>query len=764
MMLFLFQNKKNRFLSLSVLGMALLIISLRIKALPNFKTESPASPPPQWNSIPDSGKPYNTILKNELDTLIQRAKLNGKVGITVISNKYQRYEIRKQDQDWFTPASTQKVLVTGAALHNLSADFYPETHLSLSGKKQGTLFQGVLKIKGQGDPNISNRFFTEPLAPFQAWADSIKHWGVDTLKVQIDLDTQYITDINRPEIWKEKHFNKWFGAEISALSFNDNCFGIRVSPGEKIGLSPIVQIYPPIGFVKVQNKAKTVSGKRSRIKFYLDNQINRIILKGTIGKNATSFKRDFPIRNPKNFFKAAMLHSFSQKGLTIIETALAPPKDSVAPKHPLSKPWKSITWRSAPLTNLIREINQMSQNLHAELLLRILGAEKKQLGTRIAGIHVLKDFLNELQLDTNDFQILDGSGLSHLNKIKPFRMAQYLSAMLKHPAAPLFVESMATPGIDGLASIRLNKIGQAHYLKLKTGHIDKVQGLLGYVFGLDGDTLSVSILINDYQKGSWSASKLADSLMNKIAHWYNKENSSLSSLRQLHHDTDTIKSYSNRLQFFSKKLLGKPYFLGPTGEGRFGLISSSPLADFNQFDCVTYIESVMSLAETNHSLETLDTLQKIRYHNGSISYSSRNHYFIEDWIKSNSNRVQLLKLPGSIEVRKEIYKDKFYQSKKLPAPKINPELAFPMLPLDSAIKLASDWSLGKGIWGIAFATHIKGLDVTHTGFVTVSDSIPYLRHASSRGKKIVREERLINYLKSRKSKCPGIVLFKFLKV
>lgn len=95
-------------------------------------------------------------------------------------------------------------------------------------------------------------------------------------------------------------------------------------------------------------------------------------------------------------------------------------------------------------------------------------------------------------------------------------------------------------------------------------------------------------------------------------------------------------SLNGRIETVSESLLGRPYRLGPLGEGPAGEFDAEPLSDLKEFDCTTFVEHVMALALEPDPRKALDvTLQKIRYKDGVVSYETRNHFTELDWVPNN---------------------------------------------------------------------------------------------------------------------------------
>lgn len=728
-----------------------------------------SSPLPAYRTAP------SRLLEQELQAYYKSQKVRGRLGVSVYSIKHGRLEASINDTDWFTPASTLKLVVTAAALDTFPVNSFPTTSMEVTGSLQGRSLVGRVKISGGGDPNISDRFFPDALSPLFPFVDSLKALGVDTVRGSLEMSDTFFVGPRRPDSWRQHHFNTWYGAEISALSYNDNAFTLTVLPGARPGAPAIVSVRPDVGYVRVVNRARTVGGRKRRIIPVQNPDSTVITLGGQIGTKAPGFAMVLPVRDPTRYFRASLLKAMEARGLVYRQdTAAAASGHSVAAADPSKAVAHIYRFTTSPLINMIEEINQRSQNLHAELTLRHLGKLVKGTGSAAAGLQAEKDFLHRMGLDTAQFVLHDGCGLSHDNRIKPRGMAMLLARMGRHRYVNDYISSLAAPGLDGATGRRLRPFMQSNLIRYKTGSINQVQALSGYAFGIDGDTLAVALFVNGFRGSSEAASRLMDSLFIRVAQHYNKERPALVEAHKLLSRKDVPRDYLGRLKYFTAALQERPYFLGPTGEGRFGLIEPKPLADLTRFDCVTYIESAMALAQIREARELLPRLLPIRYHGDAIAFNTRNHYFVEDWLRHNSALARVVRFPGDTVVHKTIDKIKFYQGrhtaaagdsailKQLPVPSANPVTEIAYMPYAKAVDMMANWTHGEKFLGIAFVTDIPGLDVTHTGFLIADGkNPPQLRHASQLNGKIATQG-FKEYLDSRKGKCAGVLFFEFL--
>jgi D-alanyl-D-alanine carboxypeptidase/D-alanyl-D-alanine-endopeptidase (penicillin-binding protein 4) len=673
---------------------------------------------------------------------------NVKLGISLRSVKTDSIIYSYNGNEWFVPASTMKLLVTATALKSLPLDYAPKTLIHMEGIKRTNIFSGVLRIEGRGDPNISARFYPDAFYVLNSLTDSLKSKGIDSLRGILDLDTSFFKGPRKPAQWRKNFFDSWYGAEISPLSFNDNCALIEIRPGAKDGEPAQITVIPDVGYVKIKNEIKT-GGKRVKYKYVLDPIKPEITLTGTISSKTSLSTVVIPVRNPAAYFKAAFLKSLENSGIIYVE-------DDEVYK---GKAMDSVVFTGPPLKSMLDEINQRSQNLHAEVLLRSLGQKDGQNGSAENGILNEKLFLQKAGISPEGFKIVDGSGLSPQNQLKPNSLTKLLTYMKKQKEGGIYVSSLAIPGVSG-AGKRLD-VEFRSKIRFKTGFIDGVHGLAGYI-AADNDTIAFAIYLNETKKLNDNLARdILDTLTGRIAKHYNSEAVQLEEGKILWQGAKNIKNTNERINYFSNKLKNKPYFLGSMGEGRSIYPSYKQRVNFSEMDCLTYMEHVLALAYSKNYDDFFNMLQGIRYKNGIIDYNMRNHFLIADWLLYNQLKVESedLEIGNFSLFEKEVDRKKFFNDSNV----INLKISIPFLPKEKAIIYADTVKFAKDtIFGIAVLSELPGLDAAHTGFVVGNSKKNGLmfRHASQLKGKVI-EQPLSEFLKTTKIKTPGISFFIF---
>ncbi len=688
-------------------------------------------------------------------------------GLSVRSLKTGAELVSIRGDEKFIPASTFKTLTTATAIHYLPLTYEPKTLISLDGTAANKVFTGTVTVRGQGDPNISGRFYTDAFYMLHAMADSIKSVGVDTLRGKIVLDSSYYKGPWKanPDHWYKRYFDSWYGAEIAPLSFNDNCGLLKIKPGKKVGDLAEVSVEPDVGYTEIKNNLKTAEkpvGKKKRRKrlkweYSLNPVSNVVTLNGDFDIENDSVQIAFPIRNPVLYFEAAFRKALKDRGI-VVEDADVQAGSNL----------RKFEFSAAPLLSMLDEINQKSQNYHAETLLRNMGAEFYGEGSVETGKALEQKFLTEIGIDTADFEIYDGSGLSYKNRLKPSSETRLLAYMARHPKSEYFIRSLASPGV-GSGSSRFKNLEYPWLTCFKTGYIAEVHGLVGYIQTLDGDTLVAAMYMNDTKRNPDAVIKdVIDTLWMRLISQANDNYNSLMEMKSMWQEASNMSDLSARLEFFSGRLLGRPYLLGPMGEGYLGDVDTKPLVYMDSVDCVTYVEHALAMAMATDPDSIFSIHQKIRYFDGQIDFSYRKHYMVADWVE-NGGFARVIPLEGDTTIVRTLPKNAFFSGKNLKylvngSPAEDPQVNIRYLPYDKAVELmAKPYEGPLLVLGIAFISKNSKIDAYHTGFVVcIPGELPRVRHASSLKKEVV-ELPLVDYLKNSKGKLPGITLFEFVK-
>jgi D-alanyl-D-alanine carboxypeptidase/D-alanyl-D-alanine-endopeptidase (penicillin-binding protein 4) len=181
-----------------------------------------------------------------------------------------------------------------------------------------------------------------------------------------------------------------------------------------------------------------------------------------------------------------------------------------------NQPLVLANYQSKPLIEDVRVINKVSQNLHAEILLRLLGREKGTAGTVEGGLEVLRGFMNQAGITGDQYAFYDGSGLSRQNLVTPHAVVQLLRYADSQPWGASFRDTLPLSGTDGSLSNRFKNVDAQGRVHAKTGSLGGVKTLSGYATTNHGQTVAFSILSNNFNLPDKRINEIIDNIVAEI--------------------------------------------------------------------------------------------------------------------------------------------------------------------------------------------------------------------------------------------------------
>jgi PBP4 family serine-type D-alanyl-D-alanine carboxypeptidase len=233
-------------------------------------------------------------------------------------------------------------------------------------------------------------------------------------------------------------------------------------------------------------------------------------LSGTVPLNGPPWQGSVAIENPALYAASVFAEVLQARGIVVagaVETSTAalPAGLRVLAAH-----------ESPPLAQMLEAINKPSQNLHAEMMLRLVGARVKAEGSAEAGLHAVEDFLRRLRVDTASWSLHDGSGLSRTNLVTPHGLVDLLVAMDRHPHRAAYQASLPVAGVDGTLENRMRGTPAEGRVRAKTGTLTQVNALAGYAANADGDRFVFAIVLNHQTAGSSAGVAAIDAVVNAV--------------------------------------------------------------------------------------------------------------------------------------------------------------------------------------------------------------------------------------------------------
>ncbi len=424
----------------------------------------------------------------------------------------------------FVPASNTKLFSTALALDRLGPNYRFQTKVvaDMLPDKKGRIM-GDLRLIGGGDPTLSGRIYpyqpkaqtNSPYAPLEDLAAQLIERGVK--EIQGDIlgdDTRYPWE-PFPEGWAVDDPIYEYGAPVSALTWNDNAFRLTLDAAAETGQAPGLTIFPNIGYFNIQNLASTGSGREKKIDIRRIPAANEIVVSGQLGIAANSYTELLGVDDPALFTASAFREVLEQKGIKVAGSA--------RPYHRLEGEARPIggqilAQRMSPnLAEVAQVVNKVSQNLHAEILLREVAFVKRSEGTRKLGQEEMKDFLAEAGAAKDGFHFEDGSGLSRLTLLTPETAVKLLTYMHKSKNAEAYALTLPIGNEDGTLDTRFAGQAKASRIHAKTGSLSHVSALSGYADSPTRGRIAFSILVNNFNSPTSEIRSIVDKIVMAIA-------------------------------------------------------------------------------------------------------------------------------------------------------------------------------------------------------------------------------------------------------
>jgi D-alanyl-D-alanine carboxypeptidase/D-alanyl-D-alanine-endopeptidase (penicillin-binding protein 4) len=438
----------------------------------------------------------DAALVTALDQVLGNSALAGSMtAMQVVDGTTEAVIYSKNAGQRVIPASNEKLLTSAAALAYLGAGYRFHTTASYSGTKSGTTVTGNLILKGTGDPTLTD-------ARFDTIAAKVAAAGITKVTGQLIADDSAFDHTQLGSNWGWDDESYAYGAPISALTaastkvFDAGSVAVAAKPGTAKGTVARLGILPRNSYVKIKNNAVTgAAGSANTITAVRTHGTNTVVVSGSIPLGGATSTDLVSVENPTllaaSTFRAALTrHKVKVVGATVVKAGPASPK-------------KIYDRASVPLRDLLVPFLKLSNNGHAEVLVKAMGATASgHAGNWTNGLAQERTTLAGLGVTTAASQFGDGSGLSRRDSVTTRQIATLLERAQSQPWFSAWYKALPIAGVDGqlvggTLTHRFRGTRAANNLHAKTGTMAGVNALSGYVTDTTGRRLAFSIVSNN---------------------------------------------------------------------------------------------------------------------------------------------------------------------------------------------------------------------------------------------------------------------------
>jgi len=449
---------------------------------------------PAAGSANGAGAPSPTALSQDLDALLANPSLQGaQVGLVVRDATSGATLYDRNGGDELLPASNAKLFTSAAAMNVLGADYRFSTSVLASGTRDGVHLNGNLYLKGTGDPTML-------AADYDALAAKVAASGITTVHGQLVADDTWFDDVRLAPGWAWDDEPYYYDAQVSALTvspdtdYDPGSVNVTVTPGA-VGQPPSVTVTPPTTYLTIVNTATTgAAGSAFTENVDRDNGDNVIRVTGVIPADATPDVETMAVWNPTAFVTSLFSADLARHGVRVLGGTANGQTPAGA---------RTITGRqSMPLSQLLVPFLKLSNNLHAETLVKAAGEKVYGQGTWSAGLQALEGNFSTLGVNSGQLRLVDGSGLSRMDDVTPDELTDLLGSARQQPwfgtwYAALPIAGVSDRMVGGTLRNRMVGTPAANNMHAKTGSMTGVSALSGYVTAADGEKLVFAMVSNN---------------------------------------------------------------------------------------------------------------------------------------------------------------------------------------------------------------------------------------------------------------------------
>ncbi len=391
------------------------------------------------------------------------------------------------------PASTIKLVTTFVALDRLGPNYTWPTEIYALGAITDGVLKGDLLLKGYGDPYLIEE---------NLWkmAGALRRTGLRHITGNLVIDDSHFAPPARDPGAFDGQALRLYNVQPSALMVNFKAVSLIFTPRTD-GQGVRIEVEPALAGLRVVNQLKLERGRcrgvLATVKLAVENpaEVNGVVVSGRYQTGCGEQRLLRSFMTPTAYAHSLFHQVWQQWGGRLDGGGQRGQRPAAARLL--------LKWQSPPLAEVIRPLNKWSNNVMADALFYTLGGTLFDPPiTPQHGESVIKAYLASHEISTANLVMENGSGLSRISRISAQTMNDMLRYAYRSRFMPEYLASLSVVGIDGTLRRYFKRTDERGWMHLKTGHLNQVAAVAGYVRTQSGKTLAVTLLLNGRTEGA----------------------------------------------------------------------------------------------------------------------------------------------------------------------------------------------------------------------------------------------------------------------
>ncbi len=404
------------------------------------------------------------------------------------------------------PASTMKLITAATALEMLGPDFRFSTYLETNGVIEDGVLKGDLYIRGTGDPSLGSQWVGDQNFLYK-WIRGLRKQGIKRIEGNVIADMSFFDGdaVNPNWIWED--IGNYYAPGIFALSYLDNTMNVQLKSGKVGAVAEVIKTIPEVPGVEFENHIRCTEITYDGAFVHGVPYMNKRYLVGSVPSNRGIFGVRGDIPNPGLLLAQHFIMRMKEQGMEVSGEATYITESLFAKRNVL---YEHLSY---PLVELLKEVNQESNNHYAESIFRYLGHRLGLPCTINNSILLVRNYWKPRGIDITRCFVMDGCGLAPQDAISAEIFVELLTYMYQGENKDLFLQTLPVSGASGTLKYFCSKEPVSGKVTAKSGTTSRIKSYAGYLTLANGETAVFAVLVNNASVKSRTVQKYIESFL-----------------------------------------------------------------------------------------------------------------------------------------------------------------------------------------------------------------------------------------------------------